>query len=321
MGKKSESVASKLVLQSLTECSRTKKELKRVVKAKSPSLKKKHTKRALKNLVADGKIKKDGKEYRLIAERSSTSAPTPASALTSTLVPSKPASILLSENQIDASTVPIGMQLRAPKKKKEVKFSEELEAPPSGGDIDDEIARLERELMNTGEDSEDSIGSSDEDESEDEATHNNEAAVLSLSEFANDRVESLSSTCLPVPGKYSLKKRKKAERKQAQPTAEKSGLQKAVEEVLGGYKARSSEKIPFYCRFCSKQYENEDAFHAHKTSEFHKTAVAMEKKATYCKLCRKQFTSPVQMKEHLSSRPHKQRLQNVRSRQQQQRFR
>mmetsp|Transcript_14814 Transcript_14814/g.30647 ORF Transcript_14814/g.30647 Transcript_14814/m.30647 type:complete len:176 (+) Transcript_14814:584-1111(+) len=175
--------------------------------------------------------------------------------------------------------------------------------------------------MNTGEDSDDSDGSSDEDESEDEAARDNEAAVLSLSEFANDRVESLSSTCLPVPGKYSLKKRKKAERKQSQPTAEKSGLQKAVEEVLGGYKARSSEKIPFYCRFCSKQYENEDAFHAHKTTEFHKTAVAMEKKATYCKLCRKQFTSPVQMKEHLSSRPHKQRLQNVRSRQQQQRFR
>eukprot|EP00532_Pseudo-nitzschia_australis_P004191 CAMPEP_0168187252 /NCGR_PEP_ID=MMETSP0139_2-20121125/14925_1 /TAXON_ID=44445 /ORGANISM="Pseudo-nitzschia australis, Strain 10249 10 AB" /LENGTH=115 /DNA_ID=CAMNT_0008109431 /DNA_START=66 /DNA_END=409 /DNA_ORIENTATION=+ len=115
MGKKSESVASKLVLQSLAECSRTKKELKRAVKAKSPSLKKKHTKRALKNLEADGKIKKDGKEYRLIAERPLTSAPRPTSALTSTLVSPKPASILLSENQIiDASAVPIGMKLRAP---------------------------------------------------------------------------------------------------------------------------------------------------------------------------------------------------------------
>eukprot|EP00536_Pseudo-nitzschia_multiseries_P012948 jgi/Psemu1/244997/estExt_Genewise1.C_5230049 len=213
------------------------------------------------------------------------------------------------------------MKLRAPKKKKEVKFSEELEAPPSGGDIDDEIARLERELMSNGDESDCSESSSDNEESEREATDKSGAAVLSLSQFANDRVEGLASTCLPVPGKYSLKKRRKEDRKQAQPTAEKSGLQKAVEEVLGGYTARSSEKIPFYCRFCSKQYENEETFHAHKSTEFHKTAVAVERKATFCKLCRKQFTSPIQMKEHLSSRPHKQRLQNVRSRQQGQRFR
>mmetsp|Transcript_2258 Transcript_2258/g.6059 ORF Transcript_2258/g.6059 Transcript_2258/m.6059 type:complete len:317 (-) Transcript_2258:2445-3395(-) len=316
MGKKSESAASKLVLQSLAGCSQTKKELKRMIKAKSPSLKSKYTKRALKNLVTGGKIRKNGKEYRLVVERESSSETE-----SSTSIASKPKSILLSEKEMDASAVPIGMKLRKPKKKKEVKFSEELEAPPSGGDIDDEIARLERELMGNGGESDDSQSSSDEEESELETDNNNETGVLSLSEYANDRVEGLASTCLPVPGKYSLAKRRKEDRKQSQPPAEKSGLQKAVEEVLGGYTARSSEKIPFYCRFCSKQYENEEAFHAHKSTEFHKTAVAVERKATFCKLCRKQFTSPIQMKEHLSSRPHKQRLQNARSRQQKQRFR
>jgi len=303
--KKSESSASRLVLQSLTESSRTKKELKRALKAKNPSLKKKYTKRALKDLVTSGKIKKEGKEYQLIKETASTST-------------SMSTSILSSRKEMDASAIPIGMKLRAPKKKKEVKFSEELVAPSSGGDIDDEIARLERELMDTGGESD---SSSDEEESDNEV--NKETAILSLSEFANDRVESLASTSLPVPGRYSLKKRKKEENsKKPQQQIVKSGLQRAVEEVLGGYTARSSEKLPFYCRFCSKQYEDETTFHEHKTSEFHKTAVAMERKATFCKLCRKQFTSPIQMKEHLSSRPHKHKLQNVRSRQQQeQRFR
>jgi hypothetical protein len=206
------------------------------------------------------------------------------------------------------------MKLREAKTKKEVKFSDEPSTSYSGGDMDDEIARLEKELM----DSDDSGSSSEEDEDEVSNTNptnsNDNAAILSLSSFADDRVESLPTTCLPVPGRYSLTKKRKG-KKTHQPEV-KSGLQKAVEEVLGGYTARSSEKIPFYCRFCSKQYENETAFYEHKDSEFHKTAVALERKATYCKLCRKQFTSPVQMKEHLSSRPHKQRLQTVRSRQQ-----
>jgi hypothetical protein len=313
MGKKSESTASKLVLESLTKCSRTKKELKRVLKAKSPSLKTKYTKRALKNLVTDGKIKKDGKEYRLIGYKPS------GSEARSTPEPSK--SILSPKKEImEESAIPIGMKLRAApeKEKKQVKFAQELIAPASGEDIDDEIARLERELMNNGDESDDSGSSSDEEESETEATNTDGKGVLSLSQFADDRVEGLASTCLPVPGKYSLKKKRD---KPKQQPAVKSGLQKAVEEVLGGYTARSSERIPFYCRFCSKQYDNETDFFEHRSSEFHKTAVALEKKATYCKLCRKQFTSPVQMKEHLASRPHKQRLQNARNQQQQRRFR
>jgi len=313
MGKKGDSTASRLVLQTLKECSRTKKELKRAFKAAKPSVKKKYTKKALKDLVASGKVKKDGKEYRLMKKRASTSASASASISTPT-----PKSILSSEKQADQSGIPIGMKLRESKIKKEVKFSTELSFPRAGSDIDDEIARLEKELMDEMSESDDSASSSEDDEVPNTKPTNNinKTGILSLSSFADDRVKSLPSPCLPLPGKYSLKKKRGPKQPQV-----KSGLQKAVEEVLGGYTARSSEKIPFYCRFCSKQYKDETTFYEHKDSEFHTTAVALERKATYCKLCRKQFTSPVQMKEHLSSRPHKQRLQNVRSRQQGQRFR
>jgi hypothetical protein len=312
MGKKSDSTASRLVLQTLKESSRTKKELKRVVKAARPSLKKKYTKRALKDLVASGKVKKDGKEYRLAKKRSETaSTSTSTSKSTST-----PKSILSSQKQTDQSGMPIGMKLREANAKKEVKFSDEPSPSYAGGDdMDDEIARLEKELMDGMNDSDDSESSSEEDVADEGSNSNDNPAILSLSSFADDRVKSLPTTCLPVPGKYSLTKKRKG-KKSNQPPQVKSGLQLAVEEVLGGYTARSSEKIPFYCRFCSKQYEDETTFYEHKDSEFHKTAVALERKATYCKLCRKQFTSPVQMKEHLSSRPHKQRLDTVRSRQQ-----
>jgi len=303
MGKKGVSIASRLMLQNLQECSRSKKELKQALKLAKPSLKKKHRKRALKYLIASGDVEKGEKGYRISRKRASM----PASRILSNST-KLPDSILRSQKQSVEPAIPIGMKMKAAKSKKEVKFVNE----PSG-DIDDEIARLEMELMN---DTDDSQGSSDVDEISDTNSVNGDhkTAILSLSSFANDRIETLPSACLPVPGKYSLSK-KKLKPKNNPVIHEKSGLQKAVEEVLGGYTARSSERIPFYCRFCSKQYENETTFYQHKASDFHKTAVALERKATYCKLCRKQFTSPIQMKEHLSSRPHKQRLQFVRTRQ------
>ncbi len=262
-----------------------------------------------------GKVQKDGKEYKLIMKGASKKSTTSSTSTTT----SQPKSILASsQKDVDEAGIPIGMKLREEKPKKGVRFSNDSGLPDSGGDIDDEIARLEKELMAN--DSDDSGSSDDEDDaSETDAANNNDGGILSLSSYADDRVETLPTACLPVPGKYSLTKKKKS--KAPPQPAVKSGLQKAVEEVLGDYTARSSEKIPFYCRFCSKQYGNKEAFFAHKDTEFHKTAVAMERKATYCKLCRKQFTSPTQMKEHLSSRPHKQRLHDVRNRQQGQRRR
>lgn len=303
MGKTEASNASQLILQTLQESSRTKKELKRAIKATRPSMKKKYTKRALKDLIANGKVKKKGKEYKLTKEKAPKSSAAQASL---------PKSILSSKKQEDKSSIPIGMKLRESEPKKGVRFKEE-NIESSGGDIDDEIARLEKELMNNSDD--DSGNSSEEDEDSD-TNGNGNAGILSLSTYADDRVDTLPSACLPVPGKYSLTGKKGGKSKSPQQPAVKSGLQKAVEEVLGGYTARSAEKIPCYCRFCAKQFENEAAFLEHKSSDFHRTAVAMERKASYCKLCRKQLTSPAQMKEHLSSRPHREKLQYVRDRQQ-----
>lgn len=281
------------ILAELEGSQKGKKELKKAIKAKDPALKQ-HFKKALKKLVQTGKVEKDGKLYRI--------ATSVANDETRGV-----------EDSSDQQVLPIAVRLRKEQEtsaKKSVKFSEE------NIDLDDEIKRLEMEL-NQGS----SSGESSDEESASESDA--EPAVLSLSAYADDRIEHLPQTCLPEPGKYNphdssgpVRKRKEPPTTNEEKT-KKDGLKEAVLEVLNGYKARSSERLPFYCRFCSIQYSNETEFFEHKKTEFHKTAVEMERKATYCRLCLKQLTSPEQMKEHLSSRPHKERLQAVRTRQRQ----
>jgi len=112
-------------------------------------------------------------------------------------------------------------------------------------------------------------------------------------------------------------KAKKKKRKSVDPRlAVSDGIQEAVKEVLGGYVARSHERIPFYCRVCSVQSKDMESFLAHKDTDFHKAAIQAERRATYCQACRKQFTSPVQMREHLESKPHHDRMVFLRSRNQ-----
>jgi hypothetical protein len=177
-------------------------------------------------------------------------------------------------------------------------------------DIDDEIKRLEAELENSDDSSQDSSSSDDESES-------NDRKVLNLSSVETERIGKLPEHLLPSNKKRSLKgidrpvdpsKRKKV-------TESKDGLRAAVKELLDGYKPRSAERLPFYCRVCAKQYTSEQEFVEHQKSEFHITAVEVERKASYCKLCRKQLTSPAQLKEHLMSKPHKNRLALVQSKQ------
>jgi hypothetical protein len=201
------------------------------------------------------------------------------------------------------------------------KASPETQKPPAAqaDDIDDEIRRLEAEL----EGSSSSSSSDDDDDSDGEYDESSgkkgsSSAVLSLSTMKDDRIEALPASHLPSNKKRMMKIDRGSD-EQKQPPSKKlkvsSGLEVAVREVLAGYVARSSEKIPFYCRHCAKQYANEPEFKDHKNTEFHKKAVEIERKATYCKLCRKQLTSPAQMKEHLTSRPHKQHLDKVRAKQ------
>lgn len=231
--------------------------------------------------------------------------------------------------------------------------SEIIEKKQDGEDIDDEIRRLEAELANDSEsdsdsdsDSEESVESQqpqrkkkriqfgdavvmnqdevDEDERRKEEMRNN-GGVICISECATEAIVPLPKTALPTSKSKKLKidrvdneaekQSKKRKQGQSDDSGMSDGLRDAVKEVLSGYKPRSSERIPFYCRVCSHQSENEEEFLAHKKSEFHKTAVQVEKKATYCKLCRKQLTSLVQMQEHLDSRPHREKMDEVKARQ------
>lgn len=212
-------------------------------------------------------------------------------------------------------------------------------------DIDEEIKRLEAELAGDSSSSS-SHDSSDNDSSLDENDHDREidneeqtnaagfpqTGVICLSECATEKIVPLPKDALPTVKSKKLKidlnnednKTKSREKKRSKKRKERSnstehvvndGLVAAVKDVLSGYVARSSERIPFYCRVCSHQSKSEEDFKEHRESEFHKAAVQVEKKATYCKLCRKQLTSLVQMQEHLASRPHREKMDYMKSRQ------
>ena len=219
-------------------------------------------------------------------------------------------------------------------------------------DIDDEIKRLEAELAvgdSSASESESDIDGRNERRSafEDErpskrvrfdlnsekdlkltvdSERKNKNAILSMSGCSTEKISPLPKSMLPKGKSKKLridgdeqsresKRRHEISDRAVSKPQESEGLRDAVQEVLSGYKARSSERIPFYCRVCSNQSKNEEEFIKHKKSEFHKTAVQMEKKATYCKLCRKQLTSIVQMREHLQSKPHRERMDAVKQRQ------
>jgi hypothetical protein len=286
MGKTKET--EKALLKALEKTPRSRRELKGL-------LGEKHVKSALKKLCGRGDIKKEGKQYvRVVTSQDQNGTAQQKKSPVSRSIP-------------QIKSVPIAMQMRKDSSKEQSKSVRIVEPEV---DIDEEIRRLEQELENS--------SSSEGSDSEDDDGESSYPVVLSLSKFAKDRIEQLPGTCLPEPGRYNKKdgmrmslvsKKKKAEIEVS------NGLREAVKEVLNGYKARSSEKLPFYCRVCAKQYDNETDFFNHKSTQFHKTAVEMEKKASFCKLCRKQLTSPEQMKEHLKSRPHKERLQKMRDRQ------
>jgi hypothetical protein len=218
-------------------------------------------------------------------------------------------------------------------------FAEQRGKEQLASDLDEEIKRLEAELAQ--EDESSTGGGDDDSQSQNNdrvVSFSNEAplmreypsdphddpqqSVICLSSLAKDRIEPLPASCLPTisrkrdssegPDYVKEKKLKTRPQRLEHPYLQpQDGLRAAVQEVLSGYKARSSERLPFYCRACVKQYSTEEEFFTHKKTAFHKTAVEEERKASYCKLCKKQLTSPVQLKEHLNSKPHKERLHSL----------
>lgn len=272
--------------------------------ANMPDATKKEVKTALKRLEKNSKVSREGKKIYALAVSEKEPVPI-AEALRRRKVPNK-----------------------AAKQDAKEKTSKSNRDDNSAEDIDEEIRRLEAELAadseDDSEDDEDSAASDQQHES------NQNQGVISLSTLASDRIDALPETALPFnkrrymkidkesqgePQSKRHKKDKRERKKDKEPPRISQGLQAAVNEVLSGYQPRSNEKLPFYCRQCAKQYTNEEEFFAHKKTDFHKAAVAMEKKATYCKLCRKQLTSPVQMKEHLLSKKHRDLLQKMRDKQ------
>jgi hypothetical protein len=199
-------------------------------------------------------------------------------------------------------------------------------------DLDEEIKRLEAELEESSNESDDDSSSSSDSDSDEthsakkrkheggESTSDpstSKDAIICLSSCASETIEPLAKSYLPACKSKKLKidRDEEKQKDREKNSSVSNGLRDAVKEVLAEYQPRSSERIPFYCRVCAVQSKDEEDFMLHKQSEFHKTAVQVEKKATYCKLCRKQLTSLIQMQEHLDSRPHKERLDSMKARQ------
>lgn len=151
----------------------------------------------------------------------------------------------------------------------------------AGGEaVDDQIAALERELQSSGDSSSDEESSGSEDDGSDERPEDddNGAATTTLerrrrqlkklvSPLDAEKIEPLPAHLLPRPGCGTQKDDKKKKKKKTGPKAKdvdgtaaaapapSRGLDSAVKELLANYEARSSERVPFYCRVCQFQGE------------------------------------------------------------------
>lgn len=138
--------------------------------------------------------------------------------------------------------------------------------------MDDRIEALERELEVGGGSSSSDDGGSIATQSEDghdgsgEDDHHGDNAkrrVLKLgSPLEADKIQPLPAHLLPrpgcgvskakKPGKKGPKRPKVAASSQSAP-GPSQGLENAVRELMTNYEARSSERVPFYCRVCQFQ--------------------------------------------------------------------
>ena len=296
------------------------------------AIKKKDIKHALKRLVKQNVIAKNGKKYTYIQQQQSSSS-----------------SMMDSSEDI----VPIAQRMRT----KDNNTHQQLQSESNTNkvDLDDEIKRLEAELAaddSSNSESDDDIEDDDHESEDDDDTPNNNktisfgedsihkyndgkqttnsheadiggTGVICLSNVANDRIEPLPQSALPQNKRKMLKgidsadnnegSNNKRSKKQKQQDKEEhkvsEGLKHAVNDLLQNYIRPSQiDRPPFYCRVCQHQSSSQSEFDEHRASEFHKVAVKEEQKKTYCKLCRKQLTSVVQMEEHLKSKPHRQKM-------------
>lgn len=184
--------------------------------------------------------------------------------------------------------------------------------PRRGGEEEEEdvaarIRRLEAELQQSG-------GSSSSDSDSDSASddsggsdHDGEdgGGVLSLSAYADERVEALPAQLLP-PAESSasaLAHGGKPKRKNKDKAPSATAAQLALLDEIDWPK-----KVPFACKPCGFVGEDMAAFEAHRRSEAHQARAAVGQGRLQCALCAKAFTSPSQLAEHKAGKWHQQRL-------------
>lgn len=157
--------------------------------------------------------------------------------------------------------------------------TEKQQAKDDDDRVDDRIAALERELEGDGgsdsdADSSSSSESTDSDDNHDgdnydECSGNDDEPaggrsrnrLLKLvSPLQAEKIQPLPAHLLPHPGCGVSKSSKPKKAKRPRDTEgsgprPSNGLDGAVKELLANYEARSSERVPFYCRVCKFQGE------------------------------------------------------------------
>ncbi|KAL3658156.1 hypothetical protein V7S43_016787 [Phytophthora oleae] len=169
-------------------------------------------------------------------------------------------------------------------------------------DIADQIKRLEAELQ----------GGGDSSDSDSDSDHDNSKAVVNLSAYASERIESLPETMLPVVRPSSNLPPAKKNRKKTQQEENERAANKALEEL--GDALTFPKKVPFACKPCKFIGKDLENFQAHRASKEHLERVQAGDKILQCVLCNKSFTSPAQLDEHRAGKWHKQRAQQKKAR-------
>lgn len=137
-----------------------------------------------------------------------------------------------------------------------------------GTAVDDQIAALERELAGgsdsttsgdgNGDEGLSSVASEDDEDMSEEDDEDNSAddrrRVRKLVSPLDDyKIEPLPAHLLPRPGCGVGSGKKSAKKAKKRSKVSQAGLASAVLELMDNYEARSSERVPFYCRVCKFQ--------------------------------------------------------------------
>lgn len=176
-------------------------------------------------------------------------------------------------------------------------------------DIAERIKRLEAELQG-GADGDSSDSESSDSDSDDGETKTK--AVVNLSAYASERIESLPENMLPAARPSSNLPTARKKRKKTQQEENEQAANKALE--LLGDALTFPKKVPFACKPCKFIGKDMEGFQAHRASKQHLERTQNGDKTLHCVLCDKSFTSRAQLDEHRAGKWHKQRAHKKKER-------